>query len=72
MDARDDLIHLPLKVCLLTGMRAGEALGLLREDLIRKGNLGWFVWVRPNSVRQLKTDAAERLIPLHPELDDLL
>jgi len=66
------LIHDLLKVCLLTGMRSGEAVGLLREDLIRKGNLGWFVWVRPNALRELKTDAAERLVPLHPVLEDLL
>ena len=70
--ARDPVIHDPLKVCLLTGMRSGEAVGLLREDLIRKGNLGWFVWVRPNSLRELKTDAAERLVPLHSELEALL
>ena len=72
LDARDSLIHLPLKVCLLTGMRSGEATGLLRDDLIRKGNLGWFVHVRPNALRELKTDAAERLVPLHPHLEDLL
>jgi len=72
LDARDDAIHDPLKVCLLTGMRSGEAVGLLRDDLIRKGNLGWFVWVRPNALRELKTDAAERLVPLHPVLEDLL
>ncbi|GGO62204.1 Site-specific recombinase XerD [Roseovarius pacificus] len=70
--SRDPVIHDPLKVCLLTGMRSGEAVGLLREDLIRKGNLGWFVWVRPNSLRELKTDAAERLVPLHSELEALL
>jgi len=72
LDARDEVIHDLLKVCLLTGMRSGEAVGLLRDDLIRKGNLGWFVWVRPNALRELKTDAAERLVPLHPVLEDLL
>lgn len=51
-----------LMLCLLTGMRAGEAVGLVREDLVWKGNLGWFAWIRPNAVRALKTDAAERLI----------
>lgn len=72
LKARDAVIDLPLKVCLLTGMRSGEAVGLLREDLVSKGNLGRFVWVRPNSLRELKTDAAERLVPLHPELEGLL
>ena len=50
-----------LTLCLLSGMRAGEAVGLVRDDLVWKGNLGWFVWIRPNEVRTLKTDAAERL-----------
>lgn len=61
-----------LLFCLLTGMRSGEATGLLREDLIWKGNLGWFAQIRPNRVRLLKTDAAERVVPLHSALADLL
>lgn len=72
LEAKDATIHLPLKVCLLTGMRSGEAIGLLRDDLIQKGNLGWFVHVRPNALRELKTDAAERLVPWHAELDSVL
>jgi len=72
LDARDEVIHRPLLVCLLTGMRSGEAVGLLRDDLVRKGNLGWFVHVRPNALRELKTDAAERLVPLHSELEAIL
>lgn len=72
LNTRDEVIDAALKVCLLTGMRSGEALGLLREDLVRKGNLGWFVWVRPNALRELKTDAAERLVPLHSDLEAVL
>jgi integrase len=53
-------------------MRAGEAVGLVRDDLIWKGNLGWFVWIRPNEVRTLKTDASERVVPLHCSLTPLL
>jgi len=64
-------LHPALLTCLLTGMRAGEAAGLLRQDLVSKGNLGTFVHVRPNDLRLLKTDAAERLVPVHPVLDDL-
>lgn len=61
-----------LAFCLLTGMRAGEAEGLVRDDLVWKGNLGWFAWIRLNEVRSLKTDAAEMLIPLHSALTPLL
>lgn len=56
-----------LLVCLLTGMRAGEAVGLLRDDLVAKGNLGRFFHVRPNELRLLKTDAAERQVPAHTD-----
>ena len=42
--------------CLLSGMRSGEAVGLVRDDLIWKDNLGWFAWIRPNEVRTLKTE----------------
>jgi integrase len=59
-------------LCLLTGMRSGEALGLRRQDLIRKGNLGTFVRVSPNEVRGLKTQAADRLVPLHPNAEEVL
>ncbi|WP_197922918.1 DUF6538 domain-containing protein [Thiosulfatihalobacter marinus] len=69
--AQDREVGTALKVCLLSGMRAGEAVGLLREDLVAKGNLGSFVWIRPNELRLLKTDAAERVVPVHPVLDDV-
>jgi integrase len=70
---RDDQhIGQVLLVCLLTGMRAGEALGLLSEDLVAKGNLGRFFYVRPNELRLLKTDAAERQVPVHSMLDTVL
>ena len=71
LGAQDPELNGVLLTCLLTGMRAGEAAGLLREDLVAKGNLGCFVHVRPNELRLLKTEAAERLVPLHPVLEDL-
>ncbi len=72
IQADDPRIGEVLKVCLLSGMRAGEAVGLVREDLVWKRNLGWFAWIRPNEVRSLKADAAERFIPLHSALTPLL
>ncbi|MCW8843907.1 MAG: integrase, partial [Rhodobacteraceae bacterium] len=70
--ANHPVIGSVLQFCLLSGLRSGEAVGLLREDLVWKGNLGWFIQVRPNRVRQLKTDAAERVVPLHDQLSDRL
>ena len=61
-----------LLICLLSGMRSGEAAGLLREDIVAKGNLGKFFHVRPNQLRLLKTDSAERMVPVHTLLDPVL
>jgi len=72
LDQHDPVIGQVLLICLLSGMRAGEAAGLLREDLTAKGNLGQFFHVRSNKLRQLKTDAAERLVPVHSGLDAVL
>lgn len=69
---RDRRIDDVLLFCLLSGMRAGEAVGLVRGDLVWKGNLGWFALIRPNEVRSLKTEAAERLVPLHSALSEVL
>lgn len=68
----DTLLRDVLLFCLLSGMRAGEAAGLLRDDLVGKGNLGTFVQVRPNRLRLLKAEASERVVPLHPALEDCL
>lgn len=72
LKAKDERIGEVLTFCLLTGMRSGEAVGLVREDLVWKGNLGWFAWIRPNRLRTLKTDAAERFVPLHSGLASLV
>ncbi|MCF6433776.1 DUF6538 domain-containing protein [Leisingera sp. MMG026] len=72
LEVHDPVIGKVLLLCLLSGMRAGEAVGLLREDLVAKGNLGQFFHVRPNKLRLLKTDAAERLVPVHAVLEPVL
>jgi integrase len=68
----DPILGQVLLTCLLSGMRAGEAAGLMREDLTTKGNLGAFFHIRPNALRLLKTDAAERLVPVHSALESVL
>ena len=57
---------------LLTGMRSGEICGLMAEDVIHKGNLGRFIKIQPNAIRQLKSRSAEREVPLHQNVEHLL
>ena len=70
--AKDRVLSSALLFCLLTGMRSGEICGLLSSDFISKGNLGWFIQIQPNEHRQLKSKAAEREVPLHAKLEQLL
>jgi integrase len=72
LSRKDWVLHNILLFCLLTGLRSGEACGLLAEDVISKGNLGRFVRVAPNDIRQLKSKAAQREVPLHSILENLL
>jgi integrase len=72
LSAKDRVLHSALLFGLLTGMRSGEICGLMAEDITAKGNLGRFVSIRPNAVRLLKSKAAERELPLHPILEQLL
>ena len=72
LKAKDRMLHSALLFGLLTGMRSGEICGLLAEDIIAKGNLGRFIQIRPNAIRQLKSKAAEREVPLHQILEQLL
>ena len=72
LQAKDRVLSSALLFGLLTGMRSGEICGLLATDVISKGNLGRFIHIRPNAIRQLKSKAAEREVPLHPKLEQLL
>ena len=72
MQAKDRVLSSALLFGLLTGMRSGEICGLLASDVISKENLGRFIQIQPNELRQLKSKAAEREIPLHANLEQLL
>ena len=72
LKAHDRVLSSALLFGLLAGMRSGEICGLMAEDVISKGNLGRFIQVRPNAIRQLKSKAAEREVPLHSVLEALL
>ena len=72
LQAKDRVLSSALLFGLLTGMRSGEICGLLTSDVISKGNLGRFIQIQPNEVRQLKSKAAEREVPLHTALEQLL
>ena len=72
LSRQDWVLHNILLFCLPTGLRSGEACGLLAEDVVSKGNLGRFVRVEPNNIRQLKSRAAQREVPLHSILETLL
>jgi integrase len=72
LQAKDRVLSSALLFGLLTGMRSGELCGLLATDVISKGNLGRFIQIQPNEIRQLKSKAAEREVPLHTKLEQLL
>jgi len=72
LQAKDRVLSSALLFGLLTGMRSGEICGLLASDVISKGNLGRFIKIQPNEYRQLKSKAAEREVPLHTALEQLL
>ncbi|PCH72229.1 MAG: integrase [Rhodobacteraceae bacterium] len=72
LNAQDQRLSPVLLFCLLSGLRSGEASGLLTDDLTHKGNLGVFIRVRPNRLRALKSRSAEREVPLHDRLTRVL
>ena len=72
LQAKDRVLSSALLFGLLTGMRSGEICGLMASEVISKGNLGRFIRIQPNELRQLKSKAAEREVPLHIALEQLL
>ena len=72
LQAKDRVLSSALLFGLLTGMRSGEICGLRASDVTSKGNLGRFIRIQPNEFRQLKSNAAEREVPLHTTLEQLL
>jgi site-specific recombinase XerC len=56
--------HKPLwSVLAGTGMRLGEAVGLLREDVVLDAPVPHVV-IQPNSIRPIKTTSSQRTVPL--------
>jgi len=72
LQAKDRVISKALLFGLLTGMRSGEICGLRASRAISTGNLRRFIHIRPNAIRQLKSKAAEREVPLHTTLEQVL
>ena len=72
LQAKDRVLSSALLFGLLTGMRSGEICGLMAADVIHKGNLGRFIKIQPNAIRHLKSRSAEREVPLHQILEQLL
>ena len=72
LKAKDRVLSSALLFGLLTGMRSGEICGLMAHDITSKGNLGRFIKIQPNAIRQLKSKAAAREVPLHQVLEQLL
>jgi integrase len=64
-EAPQNALYLPdlAKLMLMTGMRIGEASGLLPEDVEEDGDEGWFL-----TVREGKTQAAARVVYLDAKL----
>lgn len=60
------LFWIPL-IALFSGMRAGEVVGLERQDICREDGV-WCFRVRSNGFRDVKSRSANRSIPIHPSL----
>lgn len=56
----------PWLLC-LSGARIEEVAELRRRDIRQEGEV-WILDIRPSDLRSLKTDQAQRMIPLHPAL----
>ena len=69
LQAKDRVLHSALLFGLLTDMRSGEIDGLTASYIISKRNLGRFIKMLSNTIRHLKSKAAEREIPLHQILE---
>ena len=60
---KDDEMRWILALVSDTGMRLGEAVGLLKEDIIYNDNIS-HIHLKPHPWRSLKTKGSERCIPL--------
>ena len=64
LGANDPLIHDVMLFCLLSGHAGGRGSRTAPEDLVQKGNLGLFVHVRPNAVRELQDEGVRAFHPV--------
>jgi integrase len=60
------LFWIPL-IALYSGLRAGEIVGLERQDICREEGV-WCFRVRPNGIRDVKSACSNRSVPIHPVL----
>ena len=72
LKAKARVLSSTLPFGLLTGMRSGEICGLMVTHVTSKGNLGRLIKIQPNAIRKPKSKAAEREVPLHQILEQLL
>ncbi len=62
-----------LLLSLYSGLRISEVAGFIRADLRQDAEApGWFLDLRHNGFRRLKTKDSERAIPIHPAIEALI
>lgn len=58
-------------IALFTGARINAAITLQYKDILVKDGLNCIQFLSDHPVKQLKNEASERLVPIHPQLLDL-
>lgn len=58
-------------IALYTGARANGALTIQYNDVMIKEGINCIEFVENHPIKDLKTDASERIVPIHPQLIDI-